>query len=120
MDEKQFVTVELGATLPLSGTQGFGNVKPLIRLVIDPTGDVEAQIKQQLEIGQIAFAAIDAQLDISVSEIIATDNRPGYREMVDKLKNEMDKFKTRLTVVTDVVEERLGVNIRGSKKESSK
>lgn len=82
------VTIELGATLPFAD---YGNVKPLIRIEgIDPEGDVEEQIKQGVEVSQRAFARINEQLDVSVSEIIAPDTgKPGYRQKVETLESSL-------------------------------
>lgn len=111
------VSVELAATLPLPDSGGYGNVKPRISIdEIDPDGDVEAQIALGIEIAQKAFVRIDEQLDVSISEIISTDSKPGYREQVDNLSGEVKKLKDVVKKMADrLIEAGIGKSVSAKK-----
>lgn len=101
LDPKRMtVSVELGLTIPW-GEMGF--VKPRLGINdIDPASDIEKQIKQGLEIGVIAFAAIDGQLERVISDVIAPmSNQPGFTERVSKLEKGMMLTRKNLKIVAD-------------------
>ena len=92
------VSVELGGTFPFPGER-FGNVKPnLVIHGIDPEGDVDAQIELALVTGEKGWAAIDEQLVVVISNLIAPHvGQPGIpaqlKEMQAKLATNTENIK---------------------------
>lgn len=104
------VTVELGATLPF-GDHGF--VKPTIK--IDGLNPDSAQLEQDIIDGintaQHAMVAIDEQLEVTISQLLApATGQPGARDRLEKLEKSMStatenirRIATRLKEVAPAV-----------------
>lgn len=113
------VSVELGCTLPFD-VKGFGNVKPLITISdIDPEADVDKQIEMGIEVAKKAFVRIDEQLDIVISELIATDGAPGYRQKVETIEKDVHKMMTSFTNLLSALSRKGIVEAVSAKKESN-
>jgi hypothetical protein len=91
-ENKLRVTVSLGATMPFGD---FGNVRPHIEISgIDPYGDVEQQINDGLATGVRAFARIDEELEVIITQLISpVAGKPGIRDRVERLENSLNTVK---------------------------
>ena len=99
--EPCWVEIELGVTVSVGD---YGNIKPRVSMRIDPDGDRTAQIDAALETAVQAFAAIDGQYDVIISDLIsAQSNKPGYRERVDKLEEKVKDTRDVLRKVVDKI-----------------
>lgn len=100
---RQFVTVGLGATMPF-GDHGF--VKPNLELMIDPEGDVDQQIADQLAIGVRAWTLIDEELETIITKLISpVAGMPSTGDRVKALESSMATVKTNINRIVSKVRE---------------
>ncbi len=87
------VTVHLGLKMPVPGVQ-YSIVDVDVTLAgIDPEGDVEAQITTSLETATQAFVALDKNVEVALTEILAPETGvPGYRERLGEVEGLVAKL----------------------------
>lgn len=95
VENKLGVTVELGVTLSV-GDMGF--VKPTIKIEhIDPDGDVDDQIRRAMVTAVKAFAEIDGQLEVVVSELLApATGMPSFKGRMELVEGNLDTARTNI------------------------
>lgn len=88
------VTVELGVTIPFPDSR-FGQVSPRMRIEdIDTDGDVEAQIALSVATGEKAWFAIDENLEVNISKLLAPHSGvPAIPDQLKELQREMAGVK---------------------------
>lgn len=99
-EDRLTIDVELGATVPVGQ---FGNVRPLLRIRgLDPAGDVAAQVALALGAGQTAWALIDDELEVVISQMVAPDaGTPGFRDRVDALEQYRETARTNFKKIAE-------------------
>lgn len=105
------VSVEFGMTFEHDGAF----FKPLITVSnIDPKSDVDAQVTIGLEAAATAFVRIDEQLDVSLSQLLATNGKPGALERLEKLDKGFTECRTKLN---DIIASLKAAGIKNTAKE---
>lgn len=101
MTDKLTISVELGAVIPVGDPKSFANVKPLLRIEgIDPSGDVDAQVSLALGAASKAWAAIDDNIEVAVSNIIGNElGNKSLTDQVKEIKAALNKFVNSLETV---------------------
>ena len=80
------VDVELALVLPLGDGNDYHNIKPLLRINgLNPSGDVEEQLKLALTASSQAWASIDENIEVAISNILSTS--VGSSSISDRIKN---------------------------------
>ncbi len=84
--EPLLVSVSLGATIP---TGNYASLRPEVRIQnIRLDLDIDPQIKTALEAAAKAWVAIDTEIEVQVSDMVAssTGKSDGLREQLDELQ----------------------------------
>lgn len=84
--EPLLVSVSLGATIP---TGDYASLRPEVRIQnIRLDQDVDTQVKTALEAAAKAWVAIDTEIEVQVSDMVAsaTGKPEGVREQLDELQ----------------------------------
>ena len=66
------VRVELGMVLPFGDSQ-YNNIKPLVSMTLNPYSEesIDSQVERALAAATVAFAKIDEQMSVVVTDLIA-------------------------------------------------
>jgi len=89
------VAVHLGLKMPVPGVQ-YSMVEVSVTVSgINPDGDVEAQLASALETSTQAFVALDQNVEVALTEILAPETgTPGYRERLTGVEELVSKLTT--------------------------
>ncbi len=94
--------------MPVPGVD-YSNVEVSVTVAgIDPEGDVDAQLTKALETASQAFVALDKNVEVALTEILAPETGvPGYRERLTAVEDLMSGMAERFNVLVPKVRDHI-------------